>query len=182
MTPAHRITTQQISKKQKNHFKPRQDTNKQYSCEENHKQYYKEDIIVIKHAQARKDLRSVVIQNILMDLDVQQAHPNVRIAISLVISVAYATRRLDMKTKGPWESRSPKAHQLKIASVCVQDSICGQSGDFTSSDESFCLQMKIKSNQAETPAPQHLITNLAYKVKTKSGENLIIKGKDRHLC
>ena len=27
------------------------------------------------------------------------------------------------------------------------------------------MQIKIKSNQTETPAPQHLITNLAYKLK-----------------
>ena len=61
--------------------------------------------------------------------------------------------------------RSPKAHQLKIGSVFEQDSICNQSKDFCLSDESFCLQMKIKFNQAETPAPQHLIINLAYKLK-----------------
>ena len=42
--------------------------------------------------QARKDVRNVVIQNILRDLDVQQANTNVRIAINLVISVACATR------------------------------------------------------------------------------------------
>ena len=46
----------------------------------------------------------------------------------------------------------------------MQDSMCGQSEDFSSSDESLCLQMKIKSNQAETPA-KYLITNLAYKLK-----------------
>ena len=34
-----------------------------------------------------------------------------------------------------------------------------------SSDDSFCLQVKLKSTQAEAPAPQHLITNLAYKLK-----------------
>ena len=64
------------------------------------------------------------------------------------------------------ESRSPKAHQLQIGSVCAHDSICGQS-DESSSDDSFCLQVKLKSTQVETkmPAPQHLITNLAYKLK-----------------
>ena len=36
----------------------------------------------------------------------------------------------------------------------------------SSSDESFCLQMEIESTQAETKfeAPQHLVTNLAYKL------------------
>ena len=62
------------------------------------KKINKEDIIVIKHTQARKDVRSVVIQNTLRDIDVQQANINARIAINLVISVACATRRLDMKT------------------------------------------------------------------------------------
>ena len=54
---------------------------------------------------------------------------------------------------------------MKIGSVCAQDSIGSQLEDFSSSDESFCLQMKIKSNQAETPTQQHLVTNLAYKLK-----------------
>ena len=39
--------------------------------------------------------------------------------------------------------------------------------DTSSSDDSFCLQMKIKSTQAETKMqePQHLVTNIAYKLK-----------------
>ena len=36
------------------------------------------------------------------------------------------------------QPRSPKAHQLKIGSVCMQDSLCGQFED-NSSDDSFCL-------------------------------------------
>ena len=97
-----------FQRKQKKHFKPRQDTNKKYSHEENHKQYYKEDIIVTKHTQARKDVRSVTIQNILRDLDIHRTNINARIAINLVISVACATRRLDMKTKGPWSQDHPR--------------------------------------------------------------------------
>ena len=91
-----------FQRKQEKHFKPSKDTNKQYSHEDNHKQYYKEDIIVIKHMKSRKDVRNVVTQGILRDLDVQWANINARIAINLVISVACATRRLDMRTKGPW--------------------------------------------------------------------------------
>ena len=36
-----------------------------------------------------------------------------------------------------------------------------------SSDDSFCLHMQIKSTQAGTKftAPQHLVTNLTYKLK-----------------
>ena len=64
------------------------------------------------------------------------------------------------------ESRSPKAHQLQLSQVCMQDFICGQSEDLSSSEDSFCLQLQLKSTQAETkfPAPQHLVTNLAYKL------------------
>ena len=48
----------------------------------------------------------------------------------------------------------------------MQESLCGQSEDF-SSDDSFCLQMQVKSTQAGTKvtAPQHLVTNEAYKLK-----------------
>ena len=65
-------------------------------------------------------------------------------------------------------SRSPTAHQLRIGTTYVPDElICSQSDDNTSSDESFCLQMKLQAKQADTnvPAPQHLITNLEVKVK-----------------
>ena len=118
----------------------------------------------IKHTQAQIDVRRVVIHNMLRDSDVQVASTNVKIAISLVILVACATRREILNIKGLWESRSPKAHQLQIGTVCIQDSICSHS-DESSSDDSFCLQVKLKSTQVETPAPQHLITNLAYKLK-----------------
>ena len=47
-----------------------------------------------------------------------------------------------------------------------EDSVCGQSSDLTSSDESFCLQVKIQCTQANTkiPTSHHLITNLAYRL------------------
>ena len=72
------------------------------------KKINKEDLIVIKHTQARKYVRSVVIQDILRDLDVQQAKTNVRIAINLASSVACATRRIDIKTKGPGNTDHPR--------------------------------------------------------------------------
>ena len=63
-------------------------------------------------------------------------------------------------------SRSPNAHQLMIGIAYMKDSLCSQSED-SSSNNSFCLQMQVKSAQAEAklPAPQHLATNLAYKLK-----------------
>ena len=64
------------------------------------------------------------------------------------------------------ESRSPKAHQLQIDPFHMQDSLCSQLEE-SSTDDPFCLQVQLQSTQVETkiPAPQHLITNLAYNLK-----------------
>ena len=57
--------------------------------------------------------------------------------------------------------------------------ICSQSDDITSSDESFCLQMKLQAKQADTnfPAHQYLSTNLEVKVKPHKN-----KTKTKFLC
>ena len=55
-----------------------------------------------------------------------------------------------------------------VGRASTQDSLCGQSDtSLSSSDDSFCLQMEVKSTQAETkvPAPHHLVTNVAYKLR-----------------
>ena len=66
-----------------------------------------------------------------------------------------------------FKSRTHKAHQLQAGQVYMQkDSICSQSEDLTSSNESVCLQVKIQHAQASStiPTTSHLITNLAYKL------------------
>ena len=66
------------------------------------------------------------------------------------------------------DPRQPRAHQLMVGRASVQCSSYNQSDtSLSSSDDSFCLQMKIKSTPAETKMqePQHLVTNLAYKLK-----------------
>ena len=53
-------------------------------------------------------------------------------------------------------------------------SIYGHSEDFSSSDESFCLQVKMQCTQAEgkkIPTLSHLIINLAYKLKPHQTRN-----------
>ena len=72
---------------------------------------------------------------------------------------------------------SPRAHQLQIGTAYMQDEICWQS-DESSSDDSFCLQVKLKSTQAETPALQHLITNLAYQLKPYKKTQYLIASLD----
>ena len=72
----------------------------------------------------------------------------------------------NQQKQAPYKSRKPKAHQLKAGALYVQDhSISGQSED-SSSDGSFCLQLKIQHIQADvkhipTPAWKHItIVNL----------------------
>ena len=63
--------------------------------------------------------------------------------------------------------------------ICKTDSICGQSDDLTSSDESFCLQVKIQCTQANSkiPTPHHLITNLAYRLKPHHKRNQYLRAR-----
>ena len=112
----------------------------------------------MKYRQAQIDVRSVVIHNMLRDLGVQLVSTNVKIAISLVILVACAARRKSWNTRG---NQVPEHINCRLAQ---QDELYGQSEE-SSSNDSFCLQINLKSMQVETPAPQHLITNLAYKLK-----------------
>ena len=84
------------------------------------------------------------------------------------------------KKKVSFTSRTPKAHQLEVGVVYMQeDSICSQSGHLTSSDESFCLQVKIHCTQAKSkfPTPQHLITNLPYRLKPHHKRNQYLRAR-----
>ena len=60
-----------------------------------------------------------------------------------------------------------------------EDSICGQSGDLTSNDESFCLKVKVQCTQANTkfPTQHHLITNLAYRLKPHHERNQYLRAR-----
>ena len=68
----------------------------------------------------------------------------------------------NQQKQAPYKSRKPKAHQLKAGALYMQDhSISGQSED-SSSDDSFCLQLKTQYTQAgvkHIPTHTHLIAN-----------------------
>ena len=82
--------------------------------------------------------------------------------------------------QAPYKSRKPKAHQLKVGAIYVQESTtCGQSKD-SSSDDSFCLQIKVQHIQASvknTPTPAHMTTNLAYWLKQHQTRNLYLRAR-----
>ena len=60
-----------------------------------------------------------------------------------------------------------------------EDSICGQSEELGSSNESFCLQLRIQCAQANAkiPTTSHLITNLAYKLKQHHKRNQYLRAR-----
>ena len=62
-------------------------------------------------------------------------------------------------------SRNPKAHHLMVGTYSIEGPI---DTSFTSSEDSLCLQMKVKHKQAEDNCSdvQHLVTNLEYKLKS----------------
>ena len=65
-------------------------------------------------------------------------------------------------------SRNSKAHQLMVGKYSAEGPLYDQADtSLTSSEDSFCLQMQLKSMQAEKQCStvQHLVTNLDYKLK-----------------
>ena len=84
------------------------------------------------------------------------------------------------KMLSSFKSRNPEAHQLQVGSVYTQEnSICSQSSDLTSSDEPFCLQVKIQCTQVKVkiPTPHHLITNFAYRLKPHHKRNQYLRAR-----
>ena len=70
---------------------------------------------------------------------------------------------------------------LQAGAVYALDkSVCSHSEDCSSSDKSFCPQVKIQQSQAEgklIPTPSHLIANLAYKLKPHQRRNQYLRAR-----
>ena len=57
---------------------------------------------------------------------------------------------------------------------------CGQLEDYSSSKDSFCFQVKVQCTQAnlqKIAKPAHLITNLAYRLKSHHTRNLYLRAR-----
>ena len=89
------------------------------------------------------------------------------------------------KKQAPFKSRKPKAHQLQEWAVYAKESaIYSQSEDDSSSQDSFCLQVKVKHTQPNLqriPRPTRLITNLAYREKSHHTRDLYLRAR-LHTC
>ena len=69
--------------------------------------------------------------------------------------------------------------QAGVVYACDK-SIYSHSEEHSSSDESFCLQVKIQQSQAEgkkISTPFHLITNLTYKLKPHQTRNQHLRAR-----
>ena len=74
-------------------------------------------------------------------------------------------------------TRKPKSHQLMVGRASA---VCGQSdASYSSSEDSFCLQMQVKSAQEKTKMnkPQHLVTNIEYKLKPQRRRTKFLRAK-----
>ena len=83
------------------------------------------------------------------------------------------------RKQASFKPRKPKAHMLQVSVVYACDkSISNHSEDCSSSNESFCLQVKIQQSQVEgkkIPTSSYLITNLAYKLKPHQTRNQYLR-------
>ena len=74
----------------------------------------------------------------------------------------------------------PKAHQLQAGAVYVYENvICNQSEE-SSSDDSFCLKLKIQCTQAsfkKVPTPSHPVTNLVYRLIPHHTRNQCLRAR-----
>ena len=79
------------------------------------------------------------------------------------------------------KNRKPKAHQLKAGIGHMQGSASYDHLDEDStSEDSFCLQIKIKGKQAKeqrVPKATHLTTNLAYRLQPHHHRNLYLRAR-----
>ena len=86
----------------------------------------------------------------------------------------------NQQKQAPQKSRKSKAHQLKVGALYVQDHSISSQSEESSSDESFCLQLKAQQAQADVkqvPTPAHLIANLAYCLKKYNHRNLYLRAR-----
>ena len=113
---------------------------------------------------------SVVTLLIWMDFNVQPRNSSAKLAINLAILQAFAIRRINKN----------RQHQLKAGALYAQDQSISSQAEDSSSDDSFCLQLRIQHTQSEVkhiPTPAHLIANLAYCLNAHHNRNLYLRAR-----
>ena len=96
---------------------------------------------------------------------------NVKLATNLDILPV----RVSRKSKLPPKPGDPK-HMSYKKTQYIQKKV----EEDSTSEDSFCLQVKIKcilDKEQEVPRPKHLITNLAYRLKPHHTRNLYLRAR-----
>ena len=86
--------------------------------------------------------------------------------------------KLSFKKNGPEHKkniRRPKAHQLMVGTASTMDD--QSCASYSSSDDSFCLQIQDKSTKEKKNKPQHLATNIEYKLKPHRRRTQFLRAK-----
>ena len=109
----------------------------------------------------------LVFHNILRDSDVQLVSTNAEIVTNMVISVACTTRRKKHLTrKGLWSQDHTKHINFRLVQfICKIPYVASQKKKCEWWFILLTSTIAINTNWDKIPAPQHLITNLVYKLK-----------------
>ena len=85
------------------------------------------------------------------------------------------------KKQANFKPRRPKAQQLQTGALYAKGSASyDHSDEDSTSEDSFCLQVKIKCKQdkeQKVPRPSYLITNLAYRLKPHLTRNFYLRAR-----
>ena len=85
------------------------------------------------------------------------------------------------KKQANFKPRRPKTHQLQAGAVYAKGSaLYDYLDEESTTEDSFGLQVTTKSKQdkeQKVPRPTHLITNLAYRLKSHHTRNLYLRAR-----
>ena len=138
------------------------------------KEYHEQIESSNKNKQTQKtDTPDVVIPHTCQVLDVLQADININTARKLDISVTCASRSHKKK-----HTRKSPINQLQVVRYSSVDQHYDQE-DTSESEDSFCLQMQFKPEQAdhESCETQHLFTHLEYQLKYHKRKTTFLRAR-----
>ena len=165
-------------KKKRSHMKPRQSNNKNQGHEGYHSQ-----------AQPKKkfDTRGVHNDKTRCSKCGDSVHiegfqcPAKKYQCKACHKFGHFTSMCYQKKQAPSKHRKPKAHQIQAGSIHAHRSApYDHSDEDSTSEESFCLQLKVKQRQARennVPKATHLITNLAYRLQPHHHRNMYLRAR-----
>ena len=90
----------------------------------------------------------------------------------------FTSQSFQRKQLSQHKFRQPKAHQIQVDGLC--DNSDSYPSDVSSSEDSFCLQVRIRRQLDRTqksPKLTHLITNIAYQLKQHHTRNQYLRAR-----